>query len=65
VSAPSSLAADLADETGLTLVGFSRGNSLNVYTGPDRVAPPHDIADGARPPEQPTVTGAGAAYRIG
>lgn len=37
VSAPSSLAADLAEETGLTLVGFLRGNSMNVYAGADRV----------------------------
>ena len=38
VSAPSSLAADLAEDTGLTLVGFLRGQSMNVYTGADRVA---------------------------
>ncbi len=38
VSAPSSLAADLADEAGLTLVGFLRGQSMNVYTGAQRVA---------------------------
>ena len=37
VSAPSSLAADLAAEAGLTLVGFLRGGSMNVYTRPDRV----------------------------
>jgi FdhD protein len=37
VSAPSSLAADLAEEAGLTLVGFLRGSSMNVYTRPDRV----------------------------
>jgi FdhD protein len=38
VSAPSSLAADLAEEAGLTLVGFLRGGSMNVYTGHERVA---------------------------
>ncbi|MFI1721514.1 formate dehydrogenase accessory sulfurtransferase FdhD [Streptomyces sp. NPDC020489] len=38
VSAPSSLAVDLAVETGLTLVGFLRGSSMNVYAGPDRIA---------------------------
>lgn len=37
VSAPSSLAADLAAEAGLTLVGFSRGDSFNVYAGPSRL----------------------------
>ncbi|SDU84524.1 formate dehydrogenase accessory sulfurtransferase FdhD [Gordonia westfalica] len=37
VSAPSSLAADLADELGITLIGFSRGESMVVYTRPDRI----------------------------
>jgi FdhD protein len=37
VSAPSSLAADLAAEAGLTLVAFLRGESMNVYTHSDRV----------------------------
>ncbi|MEU2787964.1 formate dehydrogenase accessory sulfurtransferase FdhD [Streptomyces sp. NPDC007100] len=38
VSAPSSLAVDLAAETGLTLVGFLRGTSMNVYAGEERLA---------------------------
>jgi len=37
VSAPSSLAADLADAQGITLVGFLRGDTMNVYTRPERV----------------------------
>jgi FdhD protein len=37
VSAPSSLAVDLASETGLTLVGFLRGSSMNVYAGEQRL----------------------------
>ena len=39
VSAPSSLAVDLAAESGLTLVGFLRGTSMNVYAGADRLQP--------------------------
>lgn len=38
VSAPSSLAADLAEENGMTLVGFLRGSSMNVYAGADRIS---------------------------
>ncbi len=38
VSAPSTLAIDLAMETGMTLVGFVRGNSFNIYAHPERVA---------------------------
>ncbi|NLU84013.1 formate dehydrogenase accessory sulfurtransferase FdhD [Rhodococcus sp. HNM0569] len=37
VSAPSSLAVDVAADNGTTLVGFLRGNAMNVYTGADRI----------------------------
>ena len=37
VSAPSSLAAELATEAGMILVGFLRGNSMVVYAGRERV----------------------------
>lgn len=36
-SAPTGLAIDLAEQLGLTLVGFARGNSLNVYCHEERV----------------------------
>ncbi|MEV7611715.1 formate dehydrogenase accessory sulfurtransferase FdhD [Streptomyces sp. NPDC089799] len=37
VSAPSSLAVDLALESGLTLVGFLRGGDMNIYAGEQRI----------------------------
>jgi FdhD protein len=37
VSAPSSLAVQFAQESGQTLVGFLRGNKMNVYAGEQRI----------------------------
>jgi FdhD protein len=37
VSAPSSLAIELAAEIGMTVVGFLRGPSMVVYSGAERI----------------------------
>jgi FdhD protein len=38
VSAPSSLAVQLAERLGMTVVGFLRGDGFNVYTHPERIS---------------------------
>lgn len=47
VSAPSSLAVDLAEELGLTVIGFLRGNSMVVYTRTERVVSPPVVSEPA------------------
>ena len=44
VSAPSSLAVDLAAESGLTVIGFLRGRSMNIYSHAERVEVSDEIA---------------------
>ncbi len=36
-SAPTELALELAEDLGITTVGFIRSHSLNVYTHPQRI----------------------------
>jgi FdhD protein len=38
VSAPSSLAVDLAAASGITIAGFLRGDNVNIYTHPERIS---------------------------
>lgn len=38
ISAPSSLAIDLAEESNITLIGFLRPGRFNVYTHPERIS---------------------------
>lgn len=49
ISAPSSLAVDVAKEFGMTLIGFLRGEKFNVYADHDRLHPnptaEHPISD--------------------
>jgi len=37
ISAPSSLAVEFAEESGQTLIGFLRGETMNVYAGEERI----------------------------
>jgi formate dehydrogenase accessory protein FdhD len=38
VSAPTSLAIQMAERAGITLLGFVRGSSFNIYTHPHRIS---------------------------
>jgi FdhD protein len=37
ISAPSSMAVELAESAGITLIGFLRNHAMNVYTHPERI----------------------------
>ncbi|WP_235295953.1 formate dehydrogenase accessory sulfurtransferase FdhD [Portibacter marinus] len=38
LGAPTSKAIELAQETGVTLIGFARSNQFNIYSHPDRIS---------------------------
>ena len=67
VSAPSSLAADLAHEAGITLVGFLRGSSMVVYSRPERVGLQAGARLMAREPagDRPPARGVGRRAAVG
>jgi len=46
VSAPSTLAIELAEAYGVTLVGFVRGEAFNIYAHPERIAADSGTSDG-------------------
>ena len=61
VSAPSSLAVELAAEVGLTVVGFLRGDSMVVYAGDERIVSAAAETDAAETDAEPDTAETDAA----
>ncbi|MFB2596578.1 formate dehydrogenase accessory sulfurtransferase FdhD [Herbiconiux sp. P17] len=61
VSAPSSLAAELSVELGMTLVGFLRGPSMVVYSGAHRLVEPRPVSEPAQPADPSAADASGIA----
>jgi FdhD protein len=38
-AAPTDLSVQIAEEAGITLIGFVRGDNMNIYTHPQRIQP--------------------------
>ena len=45
-SATTKLAIEVADQLGITLIGFVRGRRMNVYTHPERIRPEGTVQEG-------------------
>ncbi|MFC6356792.1 formate dehydrogenase accessory sulfurtransferase FdhD [Luethyella okanaganae] len=64
VSAPSSLAVELASEIGMTVVGFLRGSSMVVYSFDERVTAGAPVEPGTTDPELHEARGAAQAGKV-
>ena len=42
---PQTFAAEIADDLGITVVGYARGGSMTVFTHPSRILGPAEGAD--------------------
>ncbi len=64
VSAPSTLAVELAQASNMTLVGFLRGRSMNVYAGSERVTDLEQLGASLAEPDSDAALAAAAVELI-